>query len=265
MLTSSAAASTGQSENSLVGAVQKPAALVQHTGVVGFLQAFLNLQEGLTALYDVKQAAQVQQLVVPAKHICQASIFMLLKCHVCTEHSLFATPHYVKLLHDLHFCCTTKRQLYACGVWNSFPTVSMWCLQSLITSGNFHNYVDMAQIVVQPSASDMAHCFPAVDSIRQQSANSLAVCVTHLTCTSGAAACLHSARHGHATGEPQTGRTASLATSAVPHHPCHGGLTAPHLQCTGHTSVAGTSTGGMQCCLWLTIPCLTTVVIMSAT
>ena len=161
MLTSFAAASTGQSENSLVGAVQKPAARVQHTGVVGFLQAFLILQQGLTALYDVKQAAQVQQLVVPAKHIKPAS--SCCPSAMCVQNTLFATPssaHYVKLLHHLRFCCTTSCQLYACGVWNSFPRVLMRCLQTLVTSGNEYNYIDMAQIVVQPSASDMIHCFP---------------------------------------------------------------------------------------------------------
>lgn len=46
-------------ENSMAGNPQKPAALVQHKGAVGFLQAFLKLQQGLSAFNKQQQAHQV--------------------------------------------------------------------------------------------------------------------------------------------------------------------------------------------------------------
>lgn len=47
-------------ENSMAGNLQKPAALVQHKGAVGFLQAFLKLQQGLSAFNNKQEAHQVQ-------------------------------------------------------------------------------------------------------------------------------------------------------------------------------------------------------------
>lgn len=75
MLTSLAPAITALSsteENSLTGTIQKPSAVVQHKGVVGFLQAFLTLQQGLATFHNSKQAAQVRYF--------QMYCFCVVKC-----------------------------------------------------------------------------------------------------------------------------------------------------------------------------------------
>lgn len=93
MLNSLAPASTessGNDENSLAGPMQKPTALVQHKGVVGFLQAFLKLQQALGAFNEGKQAEQVKQeevvITYPTALVCNFLSYSVCVCPV-THHS----------------------------------------------------------------------------------------------------------------------------------------------------------------------------------